>query len=170
MLMALAYVPVDDVQEVFEMFREDVPADMPLEGILTYMEETYVGRRAIPARRIRRRKPKYPIELWNQYDAAINGEAKTNNCSEGWHNRFRLLMNKTHPDLYSAISELQKEQAGTELCLIESSLGKATRDAPNPKWVELQNMITNIVSDYPERKAEDEVLGYLRDMSYCISF
>lgn len=49
---------------------------------MTYMEETHVERQAVPAQRIRMQKPKYPIIHWNRYQAALRGEAKTNNVSE----------------------------------------------------------------------------------------
>ena len=46
-------------------------------------------------------------------------EAKTNNGSEGWHNRFRLLVSKAHPDLYVLMKQLRKEQGDTEIAVVE---------------------------------------------------
>ena len=57
--------------------------------------------------------PRYVTHLCNQYDATIDGQAKTYNVSEGWHNRFYLLIGKDHPDLYVLLKNIQKEQGDT---------------------------------------------------------
>ena len=57
---------------------------------ISYFDATYItgirarGRRAAMAAR-------YPIQIWNQYDAALEGKAKTN-ISEGCHKRLILLL------------------------------------------------------------------------------
>ena len=88
--------------------------------------------------------PRYPIELWNQYSAAIDGSAKTNNVSEGWHNRFRILVAKHHTDIYSACVELQKEQGATEISLVELSLGKKIRAAPKKNGWRLKTVLREL--------------------------
>ncbi|KAM7249257.1 hypothetical protein ACFE04_008337 [Oxalis oulophora] len=88
--------------------------------------------------------------MWNQHDAAVANSHKTNNMSEGWHNRFRVVVAKHHPDLYSAIKELQKEQAITEVSLAELSLGRRVQNTPRPRWRQLQARIRNIVLEYDE--------------------
>lgn len=179
MTMALALVPPDDVEETFEMLLDDLPADVPLQEFMDYVRRTYVGgfyvlengrgRGRGGARAGRERiVPTYPIELWNQYDAAVRGESKTNNASEGWHNRFHIMVSKDHPDLYSALTEIQNEQSDTEISVIETTMGRAVRCPPSRRWVEFQNRIQNIVGDYQERKEDDEVLDYLRTLAYNI--
>ncbi len=54
-------------------------------------------------------RPRYPISLWNQYKIAINKVHRTNNVWEGWHNRLQLV-GKHHPDIYTAVGEIQKEE------------------------------------------------------------
>ena len=69
----------------------------------------------------------YPINKWNQYPATLNGSQRTNNSSEGWHDKFRLVVGKHQPDLYSALGEFQKEQSETETIINELSLGGSLR-------------------------------------------
>ena len=73
------------------------------------------------------------MPLWNQYEATIAGLQRTNNLSEGWHNRFRLVVGKNHPDLYSALKEFQKEQADVEIAVAELSLGRSVKAEPKKK-------------------------------------
>ena len=122
-MLALAYVPVDDVDEVFEMLNAEVPDEVL--PVFEYFNENYIEGRVVRARGRGGRRtipPRYPINIWNQHEAALAGYHKTNNVSEGWHNRFRLVIGKVHPDLYSALKELQKEQADTEIIIAELSL------------------------------------------------
>ena len=87
-----------------------------------------------PARGRRRAvAPRYPPKIWNQYETAVTKSHRTNNVSEGWHNRFRVVVVKHHPDLYTAIGELQKEQGYTEICVAELSMGKKVKYAPKKK-------------------------------------
>lgn len=84
-LLALAFVPIADVAAVFNLLDTNAPEE--LEDIVDYFGKTYVI--GVPARgRRRARQPRYPPRLWNQYTAAREGSHRTNNISEGWHNRF----------------------------------------------------------------------------------
>lgn len=111
MLCALAFVPINDVVDVFDCLAEEVPEKfLPF---AEYFKQNYV--RGITARGRRRAvAPPYPPKLWNQYDAVLNRFQRTNNLSEGWHNRFQKVVGRNHPGLYAFFAELQKEQNATE--------------------------------------------------------
>ena len=87
---------------------------------------------------------------------------KTNNLSEGWHNRFQLVVIKHNPDLYSAVKEMQKEQADTKIAFAEIGLGKKVKAAPKEKWLEIQRRIQSIVQNYAEYEECGEDLEFLR--------
>ncbi|CAB0030720.1 unnamed protein product [Trichogramma brassicae] len=78
--------------------------------------------------------PDYEPHLWNQREATLTGQHKTNNVSEGWHNRFRILVGKNHPDFYYLLRELQKEQADTEIAITEMCLNRRVKALPKKKW------------------------------------
>lgn len=86
--------------------------------------------------------------MWNHYEAALAGEQKTNNLSEGWHNRFNLVVGQAHPKLYVALNEMQKEQAHTESQVSEASAGKRVKNAPQKKWLEVQHRLQRVVVTY----------------------
>ena len=54
--------------------------------IAEYFEDTYIGR-LLPNHT--RRKPPFPIRLWNLYRKVNLEVARTNNSVEGWHNGFQ---------------------------------------------------------------------------------
>ena len=123
MILSLCFVPLADVVSNFEMLLAACPPK--LLPVMEYFDRTYVRGRpaATRGRRQRMLPPRYEPAMWNHYEAARNKEHKTNNISEGWHNRFRIVVGKHHPDLYSCLTEFQKEQAYSETCISELALG-----------------------------------------------
>lgn len=156
-LAALAFVPPDDVMKLFKRLKREAPAHAA--RFIEYFENTYVGisvqgkRAAVP--------PRYEIRYWNHYQSVLQGTDTTNNASEGWHNRFRTVVNKHHPDLYSCLKEFQKEQADMEIGLIELAQGKSIKDAPKKAWLESKMRLKRIVQTYEEKKTQGRVMEYL---------
>ena len=111
----------------------------------------------------------YPPDTWNHYQSALDGTHKTNNVSEAWHNRFAVVVGKHHPDIYSALTELQKEQGDTGSMVAELSISKKVRASPKRKWVELQERIQSVARKYNEYKAKNDVYTYLRTLSYNVN-
>lgn len=167
-LLALAFVPVADVPRTFGMLKREWAAQTTFKPILTYFDKTYVN--GVPARGRRPAVlPRYTPRTWNHYEAALNKHHRTNNVSEAWHRRFEVVVGKHHPDVYSALLELQKEQADTESMVAELSLGRKVRAQPQKKWVASQLRIQTIAEKYEEHKANNTVLDYLRSLSYSIN-
>ena len=136
MMLALAVVPIEDVPRVFNLLKCSSPE--ALNPILHYFEETYVIGRGDRGRRRYAVNPRYPPCTWNQHNAALNEEHRTNNVSEGRHN---------HPDIYTIIKEFQKEKGDTEIAVVELSLGKKVKAAPKKKWVDFQRRIQSITAN-----------------------
>jgi len=172
MLLALVFVPEEDVLDCFDKVRGVIPEDFL--QVMDYFEETYVvgrrargRRRAVPAR--------YLIQGWNQYTATIRNEQRTNNISEGWHNRFAVVVGKHHPDLYSMLTEFQKRTGGvrladTETHLAEYAQGKTVRPNPKRKWITTQKRIRLITLEYERYKEENKREDYLRTLDTSFPF
>ena len=70
-------------------------------------------------------------------------------------------MGRDHPDFYSALHQLQKEQADTESQLAEFSLGKSVKAKPKKKWYDLQARLQKITLDYNLYKDQNQDMEYL---------
>lgn len=161
MILALAFVPLEDVLDAFATLENDAPDE--LLNIFDYFNLNYVNGRRAQGRRARV-LPRFPPCIWNQYTATINNSHKTNNISEGWHNRFRILVAINHPDLYTFIQEIKKEQADTEKQIIEMDLGRNVKANPRMQCLSLQKRQRIIAQNYRTYKHNNEILNYLQNM------
>ena len=165
MILALAFVPVPDVPAAFDELVDEV--DDSLLILMEYFNLTYVNERKRQGRRAAV-PPRYPPVLWNQYDSTMQGLHCTNNSSEGWHNRFNLLVSKSHPDLYAFLAVVLAEQKDVETQLVEVSIGRTVRPAKRRKYAVLQDRLHALVSEYETYNLEGNTLQYLRTVSYNI--
>lgn len=164
MTASLAYVPSRHVVATFQQLKNHAPAC--LNEFVEYFETTYVG---IPARgRRAEKRPRYAIDTWNQYTIVLAGQDSTNNVSEGWHNRFRIVVAKHHPDLYSALNEFRKEQGDTEIKFLELTQGKSITEIPKKQWYEMKQRIRTLVQLCEEHAELRTVLDYLRGLAHTI--
>ncbi|XP_014223728.1 uncharacterized protein LOC106650313 [Trichogramma pretiosum] len=146
-----------DVPSAMRSLKKSDPNS--LQALYRYFDETYVSGKP------RASPPRYPIKLWNQFVATQKGTHRTNNISEGWHNRFCLMIGKNHPDLYSLLLGIRDEQADTESMVVELSIAKAVKNAPKTKWVQHQQRLRSVTNDYPRYKREKNIVQYLSDIS-----
>ena len=98
--------------------------------------------------------------------AVLQGKARTNNASEGWHNRFQTLVGKSHPSFYSFLKELQKEQASVEYVLRELSLGKKVKQVPSGRIQAAQTNIIAQVLSYEEYLEDGLELEFIKNMGH----
>ena len=70
-----------------------------------------------------RRPPLYPINMWNQYNATLEGMPRTNNSVEGWHRGFDALTTRYHHSLYDIIENFRREQGLNELMVEQDYAG-----------------------------------------------
>lgn len=174
-LCALAFVPAESVEEHFLLIRDDLPDE--LHAVVTYFENTYIrrftARRRCPnsagaVLRVQRKNPRYPPILWNQYNAVLQGQARTNNLSESWHNRFQVVVGKHHPSLYSFLDELKKEQADCEIMLRQLQLGQRIRRGPDRRRRQIEDQLYRTVLKYEEYLNNRDISTYLKTVGYNI--
>ena len=108
MLMALAFMPADEVPAAFEI----VKANWPATGIelLQYFENTYVNGTVLRGSgdTTVRRLPMFPPTLWNVRDRFLSRLPTTNNHVEAWHRRLQSLIVVDHPAFYKCLNMLRK--------------------------------------------------------------
>ena len=125
MLDALAFQPVDDVNEGMAFLLDNIPQDSDeLCALIAYFDGTYVNGTARRIKRpaatgsmsnglqvcLRRIPPMFPPVTWNVFEATLNNQHHTNNECESWNNGFRQLVGHARPSVWTAIEALQQLQ------------------------------------------------------------
>ncbi len=87
-LLAIAFLPPAQVLDAFDQLERESP--QAAHPVFCYFHESYLRGPQGRGRRRGPRVPRYAVELWNTYEATVADEHRTNNISEGWHNRFQV--------------------------------------------------------------------------------
>ncbi|XP_068208558.1 uncharacterized protein [Palaemon carinicauda] len=158
MLVALAFVPPNEIVNVFELLQDVVPDE--LHDLVLYFEDTWIGR---PCRRGRRRNAMFPPSVWSVYERVLSELPRTNNSLEGWHRAIQMSVGHMHPTIYKCVNILKLEQNHTANKVIRIDSGQDI--GKNTKYVRVNKAISRIVSEY----SSTEPIEYLRSISYNIS-
>ena len=141
---ALAFVPVRYVRLAWQALKANAPDQPRMEEFIRYFEDTWlVGQ--------------FSLTQWNVF---ANSSFRTNNHVEGWHNRLKRVVVKSHPNLYELIEVLQREQSANEISLIQLQAGAR----PPRRALRTINRDRNI-EQLKQRFNEIPLEEYIRGMS-----
>ena len=140
--LALAFVPAEEVRDAFLDLRE--AADQQLDALLDHIEDYYVmGRR----RGRGRQAPRFSIDSWNVYERTCQGQARTNNNCEAWNRRWKALVGKSHPNIYSMLEKMQKEMQYSDAQRELIELGNAP-PRKKAKYAQNDERLKNLADTY----------------------
>ena len=118
-LKSLPFIKRQDTIKAFKLIKKEAPIEF--EKFLNYFEEYYIGLLCDGSNSLRKR-PMFPVELWNVYDLSLNDEPRTNNSLESWHKSFALDV-KSHPDVTDLIRKFLDKQHEMEILYKQLSSG-----------------------------------------------
>ena len=160
-LLALSFVPVSDIINAFELIADDFTDD-DAEKLLDYFEATWIGE---PKKRgTGRKKPDFPIELWNVYDRVCTNLPRSNNSIEGWHQAFAQRVSIAHPTINKLTDKIRREQSKFEVDIAQIRQGQE----PKPKklaYRKLDERIKRLVDDYRNVDLGEYLKGLAANMS-----
>ncbi|XP_050706630.1 uncharacterized protein LOC126992005 [Eriocheir sinensis] len=157
-LPALAFVPIDEVPEVFEELGAAFPDEAECNDLIAYFESTYVRGPRVGGRA---RNPRFEPQLWNHYEDAQICAPKTTNCTEGFHNSLKSLFMCSHPTMWSFMNGIRKDIAVHRLTMQNAQAVNLER--PRNRYVLLANRLAVKVRSYGE---EADKLRYLRAIAH----
>ncbi|KAL3875759.1 hypothetical protein ACJMK2_033677 [Sinanodonta woodiana] len=153
-LLALAFVPQQDIIDLFEHLLEN-PAYRDIDVICDYMEDNFVGRL-----RRARGPPRFAIQLWSQFSRLIYNLPHSNNAIEGWYNAFNNVVSFVHLTTNKLARKLQQEQHSTQLPRHQLELGTTT-GKKKKTYICINEALHTMVTDYNNR---DPII-YLGDIA-----
>jgi hypothetical protein len=151
-LSALSLVPVERVEEYFELLAADAPDD--LLPVLDYFASTWIGRHVFG----RLVQARFPPESWNHFQTALDAGPRpfrTNNCLEGTHNAFKTAFG-VDTDFWSFARRLKTQVLAGLRGGVRAELGEGPNRALG--YVAVDKRIHALAIDFHNRPA----LRYLR--------
>jgi hypothetical protein len=136
---ALSLLPVDDVITGFVALV--IAYDLPSE-FTSYFEKYYIGELRGRGLQKRQKEPSFPISIWNVYDRMLMDMPRTNNGCEGFHNAIKSSITNVHPNLWTLIGALKKEECLSQTKIIHYLRGD--KPTKNVKYQEVVNRIKNV--------------------------
>ena len=79
------------------------PSAKKVDELALYFKNTYIEGPTVT------KKAPFPIELWNQFEAAGEGVARTTNSVKGWHYGLQACFTGTQPNVWLLPRNLEKD-------------------------------------------------------------
>lgn len=165
MIVALAFVPIDDVawayyQLITNHFFQENGED--LAELLNYFSNTWIGTfqtiyEISP--------PMFSRAIWNCYSRIISNVPLTNNQLEGWHHGFNKLVNSSHPSIWTFIDKMREQQSLSDFELTQVLSGIQVRTQKR-YYRQKYERLTRICLTYNR----ESINSYLTQIAYNISF
>ena len=170
MINAVAFVPTNEVQNALQELWNHVPHPR-LVPLLQYFQDNYVFGPVVPnVFPVQRNPPLFPISLWNKHDVTLAGGCRTNNICEGWNHAFNLAVGQRQPPLYTLLGALQADEANTRLQLGRSRQGNPLRTRVRNAVTRYNNNLLAYCQQYRGGQYQNNMVGYLRDISHNIRY
>jgi hypothetical protein len=94
-------------------------------SFIKYVDSMWIGE--LNHRTKLRKRPSFPHEMWNKFEATLNGDHKTNNLVEGFNNGFKLSLPPKASD-WTVIDRFRTEESWSKLNLQKAALGNTVPD------------------------------------------
>ena len=162
-LAALAFVPEQDVLDIFMELVDTFPEIDGIQEMITYFEITYVqgrdrgqGRGRGPAR--------YPPQIWNHFEDPADNVPRTTNAVEGYHNGLNSLFLSQHPSMWKLLEGLNKDMALQKKVYADNLA--ANNPPSRPKYQNLAERLSAKINTY---ETSPDKLSYLRAVAHIFS-
>lgn len=160
-LPALAFIPPQDVIEAFERLVEAMPQGIDhLDELVTFFEHTYIRGRRLRGRGDNYGPALFPVEVWNQHAAGVDGIARTTNSVEGWHHGLQSLFQCHHPTLWNFLSGIKQDLQQQKARLLQGATGM--QHPSKKRYRCLNDRVKRTVAAY----GRTDVLLYLRSIAH----
>lgn len=163
MILALAFLPIDDVELAFLTLTASpffIANLQHLQPIINYFEKTYVGyynEEGIHT------SPLISIKTWNVFNSTLSSQPRTNNHVEGWHNSFSRRVNCSHPGFFKFINLIKSDHQIQKLKIQQLLAGQViTRQ--EKRYKEINTSIRRILQSYDIT----DVFNYLKNIAINI--
>ena len=154
MVDALAFLPVDEVEQGMAYLKDITPDHPGMEELLNYFDSTYVTG---TFRRVnnndpgapRRLAPHFSPGVWNVHLATIKEPSRTKNICEAWNVGFQQLVGHTHLSVWTLIDSICKDQAVVVTLILQNQAGQPSKKIVKRVTQQIQARFLDLCIGYP---------------------
>ena len=106
----------------------------------------------------------FPPKLWNLFESAKEGLPRTNNNVEGWHNSFASMVSASRVNIYRFIEALKEDYVLTSKKF--DNVAQGVGSTSKKKYKDASLRLKSLAEKYKEYRDQDDILQYLRAISY----
>lgn len=150
MCAALAYLPIDKVEEGWLMIMDSVPQNEKLTLFLDYFVKQWMENQNVP------------IEMWNIHQH----RHRTNNAVESWNSKLNSIIGKQHPNVFLLVQKLKEEAELVSWQIKSKELGLAGQKRKRT-YVKQDERIERIMAEYDK---SNDLYKCLKALSYINTF
>jgi MULE transposase domain len=142
-IWALAYVPVDQVIPIWEKFiRARISENFPeweqdwgdaVKSFVKYIDTNWIGE--LNPRTKSRKRPGYPTEMWNKYEATLEGQPRTNNNVEAYNRAFSLSV-PANATVWSLVDRFLMEESLAKQSLLQAARGNGSPEEKKSRTIQ----------------------------------
>ncbi|XP_064466973.1 uncharacterized protein LOC135378057 [Ornithodoros turicata] len=131
-MVSLAFLPPPMVPRAWAVLRQDgqEAGEPNVDRLIDYFESTWM-------------EGNFEVHQWNHNG---NRGPRTNNHLEAWHRKINARVNKAHPNIYSFVDLIKKDEALNSIHLLQLSHEGSLR-ARDRKWVHKDRKLEQLESD-----------------------
>ena len=94
---------VEEITDVIEREQFEESVVKKVDELAMYFRSAYIDNPIV------NKKSPFPIEMWNQYDAAGEGVARTTKSVEGWRYGLQAFFGGSTPNVWLLLRNLEKD-------------------------------------------------------------
>ena len=153
-MQALAFLPVKDTVEGFEILKNSCPPSF--NPLLVYLENNYIGKLKKNSLSFRV-EPRFPIETWNLHNRVKKNLPRTNNNVEGWHSRIQADTRK-HLTVPKVVELFRQEQSLAETDYIKLLNGEKLHIKSKSDKLK-DTKLLRLVNEYKSESIDEFLFG-----------
>lgn len=127
MMAAVAFCPLTYVRPAWLAIQQSAPNIPRVDELIDYFTATWIN-------------GNFPPIHWNYFN---QHQPRTNNHVEGWHSRMKKVISRPHPNIFSWIEYIQREEAVTKAkiqCLRSGATARPRRRRMKEKEKRIQTL------------------------------
>jgi hypothetical protein len=134
-----------------------------IKDFIRYVDQNWIGERNV--RTQIRKRPVYPLNMWNKHEATKLGLHRTNNLCEGFNKVFSLSVTPK-ATVWALVDRFKEEESKAKKDLAQAAMGQASPEASKSRNIrrelremEFQALVSNFNS-MPLKLFLDSVVNF----------